>query len=587
MRARRQVPTAENGAPVDVRRAGVWPALAGIWPLLAVSAVACAPPSAPLLGQGPVALDSAGGGDAGNLQVLAPERSDTMGVSEAAPQPDTDQASAAEPEASETVGTDAEVADPEPDGADVDTISETAAPDTDVALPPDLPDSPDSGSEAEIAVDGKDIDAGSPDVVDTDPIEIYDVLEVAPDGDASPDVDLSAETGLGPCAAPVGGSVCDDNDPCTTDACGPLGSCTHVAVQCDDGKPCTTDACDPGKGVCTATPVADCVPQCQPGKKWWGGAVFSCQQFAADPGWKMAPGWKARVVADASKGLKQPIALTFAGCEFGNLLYVADLAAQAVHAVNLQTGDTKLFADGTAWSPKAAMLTSIAWDTFGQFDGLLYVGDQGSDNDGDAAVFRVNPAGIATLLAKGPGPGLNDIFTLLFVDYPGYPKGLYVAGDTDGPSVDWGVLDGTGNAMTFSKVKDAEGACIDKVGKYGGGLLAARPASGGYLGSDSIDLIAADGTKIKSVATGLPGIHAPTLAPPGPFGSGLYAASWLDGTLLSLDPAGAKLVIASQLALSNYDGNILAFSPDGAILLVAEPMAGRVVCVSPQGPYTP
>ncbi len=51
--------------------------------------------------------------------------------------------------------------------------------------------------------------------------------------------------------------VCDDGDLCTSDACMPDGTCSHVSVSCDDGNPCTVDSCAavggclnaPGDGV--------------------------------------------------------------------------------------------------------------------------------------------------------------------------------------------------------------------------------------------------------------------------------------------------------------------------------------------------
>ncbi len=66
------------------------------------------------------------------------------------------------------------------------------------------------------------------------------------------------------CAAGVcvGSAIdCDDNDPCTDDACGTLGGCTYTfnAADCDDGNACTVaDEC--GDGVCAGTPVnCDCL----------------------------------------------------------------------------------------------------------------------------------------------------------------------------------------------------------------------------------------------------------------------------------------------------------------------------------------
>jgi hypothetical protein len=46
--------------------------------------------------------------------------------------------------------------------------------------------------------------------------------------------------------------VCDDSDPCTTDAC-VGGVCVYTPIVCDDSDPCTTDACV--GGVCQYTPI--------------------------------------------------------------------------------------------------------------------------------------------------------------------------------------------------------------------------------------------------------------------------------------------------------------------------------------------
>ncbi|MBM4355529.1 MAG: hypothetical protein FJ109_17360, partial [Deltaproteobacteria bacterium] len=50
--------------------------------------------------------------------------------------------------------------------------------------------------------------------------------------------------------------VCDDDDPCTDDACSGLGDCVHTNNQadCDDGDPCTVaDQCK--NGSCAGTPI--------------------------------------------------------------------------------------------------------------------------------------------------------------------------------------------------------------------------------------------------------------------------------------------------------------------------------------------
>ena len=58
--------------------------------------------------------------------------------------------------------------------------------------------------------------------------------------------------------SPVQGTTvsCDDGNPCTIDACGPGGVCTHTGVVCDDNNVCTSDSCNLGTGLCDFVPVA-------------------------------------------------------------------------------------------------------------------------------------------------------------------------------------------------------------------------------------------------------------------------------------------------------------------------------------------
>jgi len=52
---------------------------------------------------------------------------------------------------------------------------------------------------------------------------------------------------------------CNDNNPCTKDACVPFSGCVYTAVNspCSDGNPCTlNDVCS--KGACTPGPLVDC-----------------------------------------------------------------------------------------------------------------------------------------------------------------------------------------------------------------------------------------------------------------------------------------------------------------------------------------
>lgn len=143
------------------------------------------------------------------------------------------------------------------------------------------------------------------------------------------------------------------------------------------------------------------------------------------------------------------------------------------------------------------------------------------------------------------------------------------------------MFDGDGEGAAFSELAGAEGIVVDRGGTYGGGLLASRPNGGGYAGDDSVSRVLADGSNGTPVITGIPGVHAVTVAPSGPFGGKVLVASWQSGTLTQIDAAGATVELASGLALTNYDGNVLEFSPDGSVLFVADRNANRLVCIEP------
>lgn len=52
-------------------------------------------------------------------------------------------------------------------------------------------------------------------------------------------------------ACVYGTLICNDNDPCTDDACDPAtGQCIYAPRSCSDGNPCTEDACDASTGAC-------------------------------------------------------------------------------------------------------------------------------------------------------------------------------------------------------------------------------------------------------------------------------------------------------------------------------------------------
>jgi len=59
------------------------------------------------------------------------------------------------------------------------------------------------------------------------------------------------------------GTTCDDGNACTQgDQC-VSKTCTGTAVSCDDQDPCTTDACDSAAGGCTHTVIPGCVKPCR------------------------------------------------------------------------------------------------------------------------------------------------------------------------------------------------------------------------------------------------------------------------------------------------------------------------------------
>ncbi len=137
-------------------------------------------------------------------------------------------------------------------------------------------------------------------------------------GDGCPDADKcnGDETcNNGVCQAGVKPS-CNDNNPCTVDACDPATGCTHkptaVATDCDDGdlcngigscdgngkcvtkpsqvcndnNPCTDDVCDPAKGCTTVNNVLACNDgdPCTTVDKCSGGACLGSVPAKCDDG---------------------------------------------------------------------------------------------------------------------------------------------------------------------------------------------------------------------------------------------------------------------------------------------------------------
>lgn len=312
------------------------------------------------------------------------------------------------------------------------------------------------------------------------------------------------------------------------------------------------------------------------------GRTYDCHAFAVPSGWSIDAGFRGVVVATADAGLNEPVALTFAQRDYSGLLYVVNQGSDTVVAIDLATGATRRsFQDG---GPAPVLLTTIAWDERGVFDGALYVGDQGSDSDGDSRLYRLSPEGALTSVVAGPAPGFDDIFGLAFTPaVPGWPTGLLVTGDTDSSSApQWGLMSADGGVAAFSSaLAGVEGVAVDPLARYGASVLASRPAGGGYSGDDSITRVLPDGGSGGAIASRLPGVHAITVAPPGPFGGLAWAASWSSQSIFAVELDGGVTGIASGLQLTNYDGNILAFSPDGRVLMVADRLANRIVCIEP------
>jgi hypothetical protein len=309
--------------------------------------------------------------------------------------------------------------------------------------------------------------------------------------------------------------------------------------------------------------------------------VYSCGAFPLGSNWTTAVGFRSAIVAIGAP-LVNPVALTFSGGAFGDgFVYVVDQGANTVLRMNAKTGALSSFVSGSQWPQAPSLLTTILWDSDHTFDGLLYIGDQGGDGDSDSRIFRSNASGTTQIFAAAPGPGLDDIYGMVFSPGGSYPAGLYVSGDTDGSGPGVGLFTSAGAGSTFAAFAGVEGFAVDKSGRFGGGLFASMPAGGGYSGDDTLSRIKPDGNKGTPLVSDIPGIHAVVFAPAGPFGGDAYVASWSSQKILRIKPDGSTSDLATGLSLTNYDGNILAFSPDGRVLFVADRSNARIVCIEP------
>jgi len=354
-----------------------------------------------------------------------------------------------------------------------------------------------------------------------------------------------------------------------------------IAAGCastDDTTPGGTDA-DTDTDVDTDVPPVDTDTTTDTDTDT--GPVYDCGAFTETPaGWVPAAGLRAVVVADGGDGLQQPVGLTFAGGGFGGLLYVADQAAATIWSIDTATGETVDLVDGADFPTPPTILTAVVRDEVdGAFGGDLFVADSVTDGDQDTVIYRIDVASNVSVFTQAPGPGLDSVYAMAFAPVGSALEGLYASGDTDGAFVDWGVFDAGGIGTPFSEVAGVEGIAFDPTGVYGEGPIAARPATGGYAGDDSITPLGFDGIAGTPIATGLAGIHANVVAPAGLFAGEMIAASWATGEILRVSPTGVITTLVSGLALTNYDANVLAVSPDGRTLLVADRLASRVVCI--------
>ncbi|MBN2495615.1 MAG: hypothetical protein JXR96_13560 [Deltaproteobacteria bacterium] len=115
------------------------------------------------------------------------------------------------------------------------------------------------------------------------------------DGDACTEQDFCLGDRAGTCAGTDVSADCDDDNPCTADACDALLGCLHdgtgVLDGCDDGEPCTSgDACQgDAAGTCLGAEPTDCddgkpctLDACQPGHGCvhdGTGVTIACDDF--------------------------------------------------------------------------------------------------------------------------------------------------------------------------------------------------------------------------------------------------------------------------------------------------------------------
>lgn len=291
-----------------------------------------------------------------------------------------------------------------------------------------------------------------------------------------------------------------------------------------------------------------------------------------------ATGFRGVVVTDA---LSEPSGVVVAGGPFGERLYVVNNGNMTVSAIDPATGAIEIFVPRTGWPTEPTRLTALVWDEAGVFDGDLYVADRGTNGDDDSVVYAVDASGRARRAANGPGPGLDDAYSLAFVDDADYGTGLMIAGDTDDGPVGVGRYTDVGFGAPFSTVSGVSGLDVDARGRYGGGLFASRPRNASFDGGNDVVRLGGDGSIIGTLADEVADVHAVAFAPAGPFQGWLHAATLNE--IVAIDPAGNAFELVSSADFEEIDGNVLAFSADGALLYFVSRAAGTLVCVEATG----
>jgi hypothetical protein len=295
-----------------------------------------------------------------------------------------------------------------------------------------------------------------------------------------------------------------------------------------------------------------------------------------DPGWSVADGYRAVVVTDA---LDAPSAVTYAGGAFGGRLFVANSGDATVHALDPRTGAASTFVSAAAWASPPAATTALIWDGAGMFDGSLYLADRGTGFDGDSTIHAIDATGATRVVAAAPGPALDDVYSLAFVDDDGYGTGLYVTGDTDIGSENWARYTAAGGGMPFSGVAGVSGIAVDARHEFGGGVFAARPSNQSFGGDDSIVKLSETGGARYTLAADLDDVHAAVFAPGGELSGWLYAAT--RDTVVRVDPNGVIATIVAGVSFDTHDGNVIAFADDGDAMYVVSRSENRLVCIEP------